>query len=177
MGAMNKRSSGGKSSPGRPAKRINAKKTLYINPLLLDEEDGPVNTHWRTYFLDALVATSCVKAACKAAGVCASRAYRTRQLDGDFAEQWRAALVQGYIHLEMEVLAHLRNPDPAIRLDVAAAIRLLTMHRETVARERAMADHRSEREVLESLDAMIDEIRQRRAARSAAPGAGEADEA
>jgi hypothetical protein len=174
MSVTTKRSSGDIVSPDRPPKRKNAKKTLYINSVLLEAEDGPVNTHWRTYFLDALVATSNVSAACEAARVCASRVYRARIHDAEFALKWRVALVQGYIHLEMEVLAYLRNPDPAIKMDVAAAIRLLTMHRETVAREQAMADQRSEAEVLESLDAMIDNIRQRRMARIASSAAAKA---
>jgi hypothetical protein len=176
MSATAKRSSGETVSPDQTRKRKNAKKTLYINPVLLTEEAGPVNTHWRTYFIDALVATSNVTAACAAAKVCTSRAYRARQQDSDFAREWHAALVQGYIHLEMEVLAYLRNPAPAIKLDVASAIRLLTMHRETVAREQALSDQRSEQEVLESLDAKIDSIRQRRIARgvtNAAPAATE----
>ncbi len=164
MGKTTQTSPGDAALPGARPKRFNKKKTLWITPQLLVEEDGPVNTHWRTFFLDALVATSNVTAACKTAGVATSRAYQTRQGDPAFAAQWQSALVQGYDHLEMELLAYLRNPDPDVKMDVAGAIRLLTMHRETVARQRAVDDRRSEREVLESLDAMIEAMRQRRLA-------------
>ena len=70
--------------------------------------EGPVNKHWRTYFLQALAATSNVTASAKEAGVSPSRAYKARREHADFAADWRAALYEGYEHLEMEVLAQLR---------------------------------------------------------------------
>ena len=83
------------------------------------------------------------------------------------AAQWRIALAQGYENLEMELLANLRAPGKAAKMDVANAIRLLSLHRETAARARALADNRNEAEVLESIDAMIDEMRERAAANAA----------
>ena len=52
-------------------------------------------------------------------------------------------------------------------MDVASALKLLRLHAETVARQRALADHRDEQEVFDSIDAMIDEMRERTAANEA----------
>jgi hypothetical protein len=154
-------------TPGaKPAKkrRPNKKKSLNIPKAMLEGEVGPINTHWRTYFLQALAETSNVTAACEKAGVATQRAYSTRFEDAEFAAAWRVALARGYDNLEMELLGYLRNPSPAFKMDITGAIRLLVMHREAVARQRAFEDRRSEQDVLESLDAMIDDMRQRRLA-------------
>lgn len=142
-------------------------KPIRIPARLREQGDNPGNRHWRTYFLAYLVETSNVTAAAKAAGIVPSRAYRTRQEDSQFAAQWRVALAQGYENLEMELLAHLRKPDPQCKMDVANAIRLLTLHRQTVARQRAQDDDVSEQEVLESINAMIEQMRHRAAANTA----------
>jgi hypothetical protein len=123
--------------------------------------EGMLNKHWRTYFLQALAATSNVTASATEAGISPSRAYKARREHPHFAAQWRAALHEGYEHLEMEVLAYLRGNAPERRLDVANAIRLLAAHRDTVAQLRALEDETDEQEVLDSIDAMIDEMRQR----------------
>ena len=123
--------------------------------------EGVLSKHWRTYFLQALAATSNVTASADEAGVSTSRAYKARREHPEFAAQWRAALHEGYEHLEMEVLAYLRGNAPERKLDVANAIRLLAAHRDTVARMRALEDESDEQEVLDSIDAMIDEMRQR----------------
>lgn len=145
--------------PRKPAIKLPAK--------LRQNEDNPGNRHWRTYFLAHLVETSNISASAKAAGIATARAYRTRQDDPEFAAQWRLALAQGYENLEMELLGYLRNPQPERKLDVANAIRLLTLHRQSVAHSRALQDDRSEQEVLDSIDAMIDEMRERAAANTA----------
>lgn len=129
--------------------------------------EGRLDKHWRTYFLAELVETSNVSASAEKAKISTSRAYKVRREDPAFAAQWRAALCEGYENLEMELLGYLRKPDAVHKMDVANAIRLLSHHRECVARERAIADNRSEAEVLESIDAMIDEMRERAAANSA----------
>lgn len=129
--------------------------------------EAALNKHWRTYFLAALVETSCVKAAAQMAGISPARAYRARREDPVFAAQWRTALFEGYENLELELLAYLRNPDPARKMDVANALRLLAHHRTVKAEERAPADERSEQEVLDSIDAMIDQMRERAAANAA----------
>ena len=127
-----------------------------------DEEEGPLSKHWRTYFLAKLVETSNVSLSAKAAGISVSRVYRARRDHAGFAAEWRLALREGYDNLEMELLAYLRAEKPEHKMDVANALRLLAHHRQAVAHERAQDDDRSEQEVLDSIDAMIDEMRQRR---------------
>jgi len=135
------------------------------------------NRHWRGEFLAALADTSNVSAASAAAGVHPSRPYKVRREDPEFARQWGAALCAGYDNLEMELLGYLRNPDPSRKMDVANCLRLLIQHRQTVARERAQEDNRSEREVLDSIDAFIDRMRENAAVNArllAAPDGGRA---
>ena len=141
------------------------KKSVKITPSQREEAgEGKVNKHWRTYFLQALAETSNVRLSAERAGVSPSRAYKARREDAAFKAAWSAALLEGYEHLEMEVLGHLRTPDPARKFDVAGAIRAISLHRETIAAERARADGRDEQAVLDSIDAMIE----RRAANAAA---------
>lgn len=121
--------------PGRPTRPAAAqgKREIRLPCKLREPEQGPGNRHWRAYFLAHLIETSNIRAAAEAAGVVTSRVYRTRQEDPDFARQWEAALAQGYQNLEMELLCYLRNPAPDHKMDVANAIRLLTLHRQSVA--------------------------------------------
>ncbi|WP_324262159.1 hypothetical protein U4960_03140 [Altererythrobacter sp. H2] len=116
---------------------------------------------WQAPFLAALAETSNVSAAASRAGVQPGKAYALRREDRAFAERWLAALLEGYEHLEMEVLGYLRDPDPPRKMDVANALRLLAAHRDTVARERASQGEEDEQAVLDSIDALIDEMRQR----------------
>ncbi len=125
------------------------------------DEVGPISTHWRTYFLEALAATSNVAASARAAGVSPSRAYNARRDHAEFAEAWRGALHEGYEHLEMEALAYLRGHDPERKLDIASAIRLLAAHREAVASERAKRHGQDEAEVFASLERKLATIRDR----------------
>lgn len=127
----------------------------------------PGTAGWRNRFLEALVETSNVTASAARAAIPLRTAYKARRQDAAFAARWRAALAEGYENLEMELLAYLRDPQGKAKLDVANAIRLMAMHREEVARERALEDDRSEAEVLESIDRMIDEMRTRSAANTA----------
>ena len=153
------------------------KPAINIPAKLREAEETPGNRHWRTYFLAYLVETSNVTAAAKEAGIATARAYRTRQDDPDFAAQWQVALAQGYENLEMELLGYLRDPAPERKMDVANAIRLLTLHRQSVAQQRAPTDDRSEQDVLDSIDQMIDDMRQRAAANALQlAAADEADE-
>ncbi|MEQ1499310.1 MAG: hypothetical protein ABL914_11680 [Novosphingobium sp.] len=122
------------------------------------------NTRWRTNFIEALACTSNITAAADAAGINKSLAYAARRKEPEFAAHWIKALCEGYDLLEMELLGYLRNPDPDRKMDVANALRVLAGHREAVARQRALIDDRDEQEVLDSIDAMIDEMRQRSAA-------------
>jgi hypothetical protein len=52
-------------------------------------------------------------------------------------------------------------------MDVAASLRLLAAHRETVERRRSLTEDEDEQEVLDSIDRFIDEMRERRAANEA----------
>ncbi|QYU67060.1 hypothetical protein J4558_19185 [Leptolyngbya sp. 15MV] len=121
--------------------------------------EGSLSKHWRTYFLQALAATSNVTASAREAGVSPSRAYKARREHAGFAASWRAALNEGYEHLEMEVLACLRGNAPDRKLDVANALRLLAAHRQTVAHIRSAQDEVDEQSVLEAIDDLIDRMR------------------
>ena len=126
--------------------------------------EGRVAKHWRTYFLQALAASSNVTLAAAAAGVSPSRAYKARREEARFAAAWGAALLEGYDHLEMEVLGYLRDPEPRRKMDVGAALRLLAAHRETVERRRALTAEEDEQATVESLNAFFEGLRQRRLA-------------
>jgi len=102
-------------------------------------ERPTIDRHWRGLFLDRLGETSNVSEAARFAGINPSRAYKVRRMEPVFRESWHEALLEGYAHLEMEVLQRLRSgtgKDDA-KYDFASALRLLTLHRETVASERA----------------------------------------
>jgi len=157
---------GRERAPAAPKKP--RKKSVTLTPSQRQEAgEGPLNKHWRTYFLQTLAETSNVSLSAQKAGISPSRAYKARREDADFAAAWRAALLEGYDHLEMEALGYLRAGDSSRKFDVASAIRLLTMHRETVALERARTDDSDEQSVLDSIDAVIEKMRERRAANAA----------
>jgi hypothetical protein len=128
---------------------------------------GPGNSHWRKGFLEALAETSSVTASAARVNVPARTVYKLRRQEPEFAAQWREALYEGYDNLEIEVLGYLRDPAPTRKMDVAAALRLLVAHRETVARERALREDDDEQAVLDSIDAFIEDMRQRRLANTA----------
>jgi hypothetical protein len=80
------------------------------------------------------------------------------------------ALCEGYDHLEMETLHRLRTGElkpptgakKSMRVfDNASALRLMAAHRETVARQRALREDESEEDILASLDAKLDRMRER----------------
>lgn len=150
---------------GTPRRARSAKprlKSTRITPRQREAEgEGLLSKHWRTYFLQTLAATSNVSAAAQKAGVSVSRAYKARREHPDFAGQWRAALLEGYEHLEMEVLGYLRDPNPERKMDVANALRLLTAHKETIASERAVRTNVSAAEIRDSIDRKVEEIRLR----------------
>ena len=126
------------------------------------EAEGKIDKHWRTYFLQKLAETSNVTSSAAAAGVATSRAYKTRREDARFAAAWQAALVEGYEHLEMEALGFLRDPSPDRKFDIANALRLLAAHKASIDKARAAApDDEDDQEVFDSIDRMIDEMRER----------------
>ncbi len=136
-----------------------------LKPELKTGEKANLNRHWRGLFLDTLAETSNVSEASRKAGANPSRAYKVRRSEQDFREAWKAALLEGYEHLELETLYRLRHGTGKDdnKFDVANALRLLTLHRETVAHERAKHAHVDEESVLESLNAKIDAMRKREA--------------
>lgn len=153
------------SSAAAPCKR-----RTRLNADLARSEDK-LNRHWRTAFLAVLAETSNVSAAALAAGVHLSRPYKLRRNDPDFARDWRGALLEGYENLELELLHRLRfgeTKDGEMKFDNANALRLLGLHRETVARERAMREDEDIGAVRASLQAKIAQLREQVVARRAA---------
>ena len=130
-------------------------------------KSAPRSTHWRKAFLEALAETSNVTASADRVNVPTRTVYKLRREDADFAARWLAALHEGYDNLEMELLGYLRAPQPERKMDVAAALRLLAAHRETVERRRALAEDEDEQAVLDSIDAFLEDMRQRRLANEA----------
>lgn len=151
----------------RPAAKANAARLKRRRSKQWIDPKEPASRYWRDYFLEKLAETSNVTASATHAGITPGRAYQSRREDPDFATAWRSALYEGYQHLEMEVLCFLRSADPERKFDVASAIRLLAAHKATIAQERALIDDRDEQGVLDSIDAMIDEMRERNAANTA----------
>lgn len=120
---------------------------------------------WRRVFLDSLAETSNVSHAAREAQIEPTRAYRARREEAEFRREWFDALLEGYQHLEMDMLHRLRfgvGKDDN-KFDFANAIRLLMLHRETVARERALRGSGDKASVLASLNAKIDLMREREA--------------
>ena len=117
---------------------------------------------WQHHFLELLAQTSNIAASARTANVPLSTVYRMRRNDREFAAKWEHALYEGYTSLEMELLGYLRSPEADRKMDVANALRLLTAHRETVAREKARRGKRDRKEVLASLEAKLEKMRERR---------------
>ena len=132
----------------------------------MTDRKGP-RLRWVPAFLEALAETSNVTASADRVNVPTRTVYKLRREDADFAARWLAALHEGYDNLEMELLGYLRAPQPGRKMDVAAALRLLAAHRETVERRRALAEDEDEQAVLDSIDAFLEDMRQRRLANEA----------
>lgn len=138
-----------------------------------------INTRWRETFIEALAQTSNVTRSAGIAGIEPSQAYRERRENPGFYQNWQLALCEGYDHLEMEVLRRLREADFTIpgggRYDFGSALRILSAHRESVARSRARRINASVAEVRASIDRKVEEIRLRVLAREAARAGGIGD--
>lgn len=120
------------------------------------------------YFLDALAESSNVTAAAEAAGIDARAVYRLRRDEPEFARRWYAALAEGYDNLEMQMLEHLRSGEEARastaagrKFDPATALRCLTAHRESVAREKGRRTLADEVTTIAAINAKIDALRAR----------------
>ena len=143
----------------------NLGKRINIRPSLKDGEAGPINNNWRRLFLDLLAESSNVTASAQKAGISASRAYKVRREEAEFARQWQAALAEGYLHLEMEVVRRLREGQVKVsdsdKFDFANAIRLLAAHRDTAASSQSKGRDVSAAAVRASIDRTIEGIRRR----------------
>jgi hypothetical protein len=121
--------------------------------------------HWRTRFLETLAATSNIERAVAAAKVTQARAYQTRRDEPEFARGWQAAIADGYLNLEMEVIRRLREgdlqTDNGDKFDFANAIRLLAAHRDGIGRGQTQVRDVSAAEVRASIDRKIEDIRRR----------------
>jgi hypothetical protein len=128
----------------------------------------PSRDKWEPRFLAALAESSNVTGSADAADITVGYVYKLRRIDPAFAARWRQALLEGYEHLEMETLCHLRGREPTDRkFDVASALRAMSAHRQAIAAERALRDEEDEQSVLDSIDRMIEEMRERSAANAA----------
>ena len=119
-------------------------------------------SNWKPAFLLALAETSNVSAAASAAGVQPSYPYKVKRDDNTFAQAWREALCEGYDNLELELLHRLRfgeTKEGDAKFDNANALRLLTQHRETVARHRAIGANADVAQVRTSIHAKLLELR------------------
>lgn len=125
-------------------------------------ERSKLAPHWRTRFLNALAETSNVSQAAKSAEVDPSHAYKVRRQEDNFRRDWQDALLEGYEHLELETLYRLRTGTGKDdnKFDIANALRLLMLHRETIARARAERDQQDEESVLATLSAKIRAMRE-----------------
>jgi hypothetical protein len=121
--------------------------------------------NWRSTFLATLADTSNISAAAAAADISLSWVYKTRREDADFRRRWFDALCEGYDNLEMELLLRLRMGESkdaeAPKFDNAIAFRLLTQHRDNVAKTKAQRDDESEEQIIASINAKLDAMRSR----------------
>ena len=131
-----------------------------------------VSNHWKPAFLHALAETSNVSQSARHARISAREAYKARREDEGFARAWHAALVEGYEHLEMELLARLRSGEPkdGPRHDNGAALRLLALHRDTMACEHAQRRNLDAASARALIEQKLDELRLRVLSRRDAEG-------
>ncbi|MEO0439907.1 MAG: hypothetical protein AAF067_03420 [Pseudomonadota bacterium] len=128
----------------------------------------------RMLFLSELATSSSVTAAADKAGLAKSTVYFWREKDAEFADAWRTALTSGYELLETELLERARHGTlkpvfhngrqvGAVRhYNDQTALRLLSLHRETVALERAAREHMGDiGEIRARIDAKLDAMRER----------------
>lgn len=130
----------------------------------------PSMPKWARTFLAELAATSNVSAAARAAGIDTARAYETRRAHAEFNRLWHEALAEGYDLLELELLRRARggpedaDAPPISKTDNATALKLLTMHRDSVGRQRAVRNHQDSAAIIASIEAKLALIRERRLA-------------
>lgn len=152
------------AKPTRPVRATASRTTITAAPAAQERKsEAKSSRNWQGRFLAALAETSNVTAAAAAAGVHVSRSYKLKRTDSEFAACWREALCEGYDLLEMEVLHRLRFGEPKEgehKFDNANALRLLSQHRDTVARERAIRENADVETVRASLHAKLARMRE-----------------
>lgn len=130
----------------------------------------PTFARWSKVFLAELATTSNITASAKKACVPIATVYEIRRRNPDFFRAWQQALCEGYDHLEMELLMRLRTGEikraAGAKVGVrtyenAVALRQLAAHKDSVARQRAIRDNESAAEVVASINAKLDLMRQR----------------
>lgn len=141
-----------------------ATRTPKTSDLVQDgKENQSSRKDWEPDFLAHLAETSNVTKSADFAKVQTSTVYRARREDPDFAQKWLAALWEGYVHLEMEVLRRLRDGDQKTsdsdKYDFSNAIRLLAAHRDNAARAQAAQRSVSAAEIRASIDRKVEGIR------------------
>ncbi|MGH6786802.1 MAG: hypothetical protein ACREBO_08225 [Novosphingobium sp.] len=133
----------------------------------------PTFAQWSKVFLAELAATSNVTAAAKKAKAPISTVYDARRNRPEFNRAWFQALCEGYAHLEMELLHRLRTGEvkPAAgakkgvrTFDNAIALRQLAAHKESVGRAKAVRSHADAEAIVQSINAKLEQMRQRRLA-------------
>ena len=125
---------------------------------------------WSKAFLAELAATSNVTASAKKAGVCTSTAYDARRGNPEFNRKWQQALCDGYDFLELELLHRLRAGEfkpvgTAKRgtrsFDNATAFRLLSAHRDSAAKHRAVRANEDADAIIVTINSKLETMRQR----------------
>jgi hypothetical protein len=115
-------------------------------------------------FLCFLAESSNVTRSAQRAGLSSGTVYQKRRHDAGFARKWLAALYEGYLHLEMEVVRRLREGEMQgndnDKYDFANAIRLLSAHRDNAARAQAEQRNVTAAAVRASIDRKVEAIRQ-----------------
>jgi len=134
--------------------------------------DQTPGRHWRKRFLETLATTSNVTRAAEVAKVSLTRAYDARRRDAAFARAWQAAIADGYLNLEMEMIRRLRDGDLVTangdKFDFANAIRLLGARRDGSAGGQSEVRDVSTAEVRASINRKIEDIRRRMERKKAA---------
>ena len=136
--------------------------------------------NWRAQFLARLAETSNVSQAAADAQISLSWVYQTRRDDRQFARAWQSALCEGYDNLEMALLHRLLSGESkegdGRKYDNATAFRLLMVHKESAARQRAQRENESEEEILQQIKAKLAAMRTRQREATALLEAGKAGE-
>lgn len=134
--------------------------------------DQTPGRHWRKRFLETLATTSNAARAAEVAKVNLTRAYDARRTEPEFARAWQAAIADGYLNLEMEMIRRLRDGDLTTtngdKFDFANAIRLLGARRDGSAGGQNDVRDVSTAEVRASINRKIEDIRRRMERKKAA---------